>query len=222
MRIAPPAEPDGSMVETIARTVHHHLAMQAQDVGSGMWSVGVRTGATRADVEAAIEARQVTRSWPMRGTLHLMATQDVRWMCRLLNERMVATSGGSSRPRGSPRRSSAAPVTSSSGALAGGVALSRPARDRDPRGERRRPERAAGLPPRRPVLPGGAAVPGPGRGPPADVRAHRRVGAALVGAEPRGGDGRARHPLRRQPRTGDRARPGRLVQPERSPSPARP
>ena len=91
MRIAPPAEPDGSMVDTIARTVHHHLAMQAQDVGSGMWSVGVRTGATRADVEAAIEARLVTRSWPMRGTLHLMATQDVRWMCRLLNERMVAT-----------------------------------------------------------------------------------------------------------------------------------
>ena len=46
MRIAPPAERDGSMVETITRTVHHHLAMQAQDVGSGMWSVGVRTGAT--------------------------------------------------------------------------------------------------------------------------------------------------------------------------------
>src|SRR6478672_881752 len=102
MRIAPAAEPDGS-------TVDHHLAMQAQDVGSGMWSVGVRTGATRADVEAAIEARLVTRSWPMRGTLHLVATQDVRWMCRLLNERMVATQ----------RR-----VVE---ALTGGVALSRPA-----------------------------------------------------------------------------------------------
>lgn len=91
MRIAPPAEPHASMLETIAQTVHHHLAMQAQDVSSGMWSVGVRTGATRTDVEAAIEARLVTRSWPMRGTLHLMATQDVRWMCQLLNERMVVT-----------------------------------------------------------------------------------------------------------------------------------
>jgi hypothetical protein len=91
MRIAPPAEAHGSMLDTITRTVHHHLAMQAQDVSSGMWSVGVRTGATRAEVEAAIKARLITRSWPMRGTLHLMATQDVRWMCRLLNDRMVVT-----------------------------------------------------------------------------------------------------------------------------------
>jgi hypothetical protein len=93
MRIALPAgsaSPGDAMVDTIARTVHHHLAMQAQDLASGLWSVGVRTGAERADVEAAIEARLVTRSWPMRGTLHLMATQDVRWMCRLLNQRMVA------------------------------------------------------------------------------------------------------------------------------------
>src|SRR6478672_4002636 len=178
MRIAPAAEPDGS-------TVDHHLAMQAQDVGSGMWSVGVRTGATRADVEAAIEARLVTRSWPMRGTLHLVATQDVRWMCRLLNERMVATQ----------RR-----VFEAEGLTEAVVD-----RDRAARGQRGRPERPTGLPPGRPVLSGGSALSGPGRGPSADLRAHRRVGAAVVGAGPRGGDGRPRHPLRRQPRTGDRA-----------------
>ncbi|HYQ33024.1 MAG TPA: winged helix DNA-binding domain-containing protein [Lapillicoccus sp.] len=127
MRIAPAAEPDGSIVDTIARTVHHHLAMQAQDVGSGMWSVGVRTGATRADVEAGIEARLVTRSWPMRGTLHLMATQDVRWMCRLLNERMVATQRRVFEAEGLTE----AVVDRARGvlveALTGGVPLSRPA-----------------------------------------------------------------------------------------------
>jgi winged helix DNA-binding protein len=97
MWIAPPAQPQAGpeegpqpVLDTIARTVHHHLAMQAQDLSSGLWSVGMRTGATRSEVEAAIEARLVTRSWPMRGTLHLMATSDVRWMCRLLNERMLA------------------------------------------------------------------------------------------------------------------------------------
>jgi hypothetical protein len=97
MWIAPPAQPQAGpeegpqpVLDTIARTVHHHLAMQAQDLSSGLWSVGMRTGATRSEVEAAIEARLVTRSWPMRGTLHLMATSDVRWMCRLLNGRMIA------------------------------------------------------------------------------------------------------------------------------------
>ncbi len=96
MGIAPPAPTrttaDGTpepAVDPIARTVGHHLAMQAQDLSSGLWSVGVRTGATRLEVEAAVEARRVTRSWPMRGTLHLMATQDVRWMCRLLAAEMT-------------------------------------------------------------------------------------------------------------------------------------
>jgi hypothetical protein len=126
MRIAPLAEPAGSMVETIARTVHHHLAMQAQDVGSGMWSVGVRTGATRADVEAAIAARRVTRSWPMRGTLHLMATEDVRWMCRLLNERVVATSRRVFEAEGLTEAVVGRAREVLVGALAGGVALSRP------------------------------------------------------------------------------------------------
>ena len=96
MWIAPPAvrrvgvdgTPESSS-DTIARTVHHHLALQAQDAAGSLWSVGVRTGATRAEVEAAVTARLVTRSWPMRGTLHLLATEDVRWMCRLLAAEMT-------------------------------------------------------------------------------------------------------------------------------------
>jgi hypothetical protein len=130
MRIAPPAEPaeaGAAITETIARTVHHHLAMQAQDVGSGMWSVGVRTGATRADVEAAIEARLVTRSWPMRGTLHLMATQDVRWMCRLLNERVVATTRRVFEAEGLTDAIVGRARDILVEALTGGAALSRPA-----------------------------------------------------------------------------------------------
>ena len=90
-------------------------------------------------------------------------------------------------------------------ALTGGVALSRPAAIAllegdgvDPSG--RRAYHLVGR-----FCQEGSALSGPGRGPSADLRAHRRVGAAVVGAGPRGGDGRPRHPLRRQPRTGDRA-----------------
>ncbi|MEP6630475.1 MAG: crosslink repair DNA glycosylase YcaQ family protein, partial [Lapillicoccus sp.] len=71
MRILPAVE-DGAGTppgDRIAKTVGHHLAMQAQDLASGLWSVGVRTGATRAQVETAVADRLVTRSWPMRGTL---------------------------------------------------------------------------------------------------------------------------------------------------------
>lgn len=83
MRIHPT---DHRGAAAIADTVRSSLAMQAQDLASGYWSIGVRTGASLADVKAAVDARLITRTWPMRGTLHLLATEDVRWMCRLLND----------------------------------------------------------------------------------------------------------------------------------------
>lgn len=124
MRIDPP---DDRGAGGIAETVRAHLAMQAQDAASGLWSVGVRTGATRAEVEQAVMDRQITRSWPMRGTLHLMATEDVRWMCRLLNppdsnahRARWAQLGLTDTDLGTARDA----LTS---ALVGGAALSRPA-----------------------------------------------------------------------------------------------
>ena len=133
MRIAPAAPrevgADGALAPvavTIVRTVGHHLAMQAQDAASGMWSVGVRTGATRVDVETAAQARLITRSWPMRGTLHLMATQDVRWMCRLLAAEMT----GAERSRHAQLELTPATLHHArevlTRALRGGVAVPRP------------------------------------------------------------------------------------------------
>ncbi|MEO3938650.1 winged helix DNA-binding domain-containing protein [Dermatophilaceae bacterium Soc4.6] len=71
----------------VARVVGGHLAMQAQDLPGALWSVGVRTGATHAQVLAAWGAHAVTRSWPMRGTLHLVASRDLAWTCALLTTR---------------------------------------------------------------------------------------------------------------------------------------
>ena len=56
-------------------------AMQAQDLLGAKWAVGLRAGGcTDADVERALADKQMVRSWPMRGTLHFVAPEDLRWM----------------------------------------------------------------------------------------------------------------------------------------------
>lgn len=50
-----------------------------------LWSLGLRSGRTLSEVEAAIARREVVRTWPMRGTLHWVPGEDARWMCRLLS-----------------------------------------------------------------------------------------------------------------------------------------
>lgn len=76
---------------TVADTVCHLCAMQAQDYHASLWAVGLRTqGATVGDVEAALARGDIVRTWPMRGTLHLVAAEDVRWMLALMASRVQA------------------------------------------------------------------------------------------------------------------------------------
>lgn len=66
-------------------------AMQAQDYSSSLWAIGLRSpGATEQSVEQAVVERKIVRTWPMRGTLHFVAADDVRWMLRLLTPRVIA------------------------------------------------------------------------------------------------------------------------------------
>jgi len=66
------------------------LAMQGQDFPSVKWSIGIRVpGSTDADVEAAFSAGTIVRSWPIRGTLHVTAAEDLPWMLELLGARIV-------------------------------------------------------------------------------------------------------------------------------------
>ena len=56
-------------------------AVQAQDYFGAVWAVGQRTRhGTQATIEAAINEGRIVRSWPMRGTIHLMRAHDVHWM----------------------------------------------------------------------------------------------------------------------------------------------
>lgn len=67
------------------------LAVQAQDYLGSLWAIGARMkAAVEADVERAVDERRIVRCWPMRGTLHFVAAEDVRWLLDLLAPRVLA------------------------------------------------------------------------------------------------------------------------------------
>jgi hypothetical protein len=102
-------------------------AVQAQDYAGGLWGVGLRTAkALEADVEQAIADRSIVRTWPMRGTLHLVPARDVRWMLRHLASRVLTRSAGRHRALGLDDAVFARSRTLLSRALAGGKRLTRP------------------------------------------------------------------------------------------------
>jgi hypothetical protein len=76
----------GNPSDVVARLV----AMQAQDYGGALWSIGLRLpGSTVQQIEQAIADRAIVRTWPMRRTLHFVAASDIRWMLRLLAPRAI-------------------------------------------------------------------------------------------------------------------------------------
>jgi hypothetical protein len=66
-------------------------AMQAQDYLAALWAVGLRMKkAVEADIERALAEKKIVRSWPLRGTLHFVAAEDLKWMLELLAPRVIA------------------------------------------------------------------------------------------------------------------------------------
>jgi hypothetical protein len=66
-------------------------AVQAQDLASAEWSFGLRLkDSSVQDIDAAIERREVLRTWPMRGTLHFVPTEDAAWMLELTGKKALA------------------------------------------------------------------------------------------------------------------------------------
>src|SRR5262245_33175635 len=76
-------------------------AVQAQDFAGSLYAIGLRMpDATEAGVERAIADKSVVRSWLMRGTIHIMPTEDARWMLELLAPRQNARSANIYRKAG--------------------------------------------------------------------------------------------------------------------------
>jgi hypothetical protein len=82
---------------------------------------------TEAGVKAAIAAREIVRSWPMRGTLHFVPAEDLRWMQRLLVPRITAGLGWRDRQLGLDAASYDQAAEILGRALEGGRRLTRPA-----------------------------------------------------------------------------------------------
>jgi hypothetical protein len=77
----------------LAERLHHPAAVvresagiQAQDPAAAALSIRVRSaGLDRAAVERAlVEERSIVRLWAMRGTIHLVPSEDARWLVELL------------------------------------------------------------------------------------------------------------------------------------------
>lgn len=76
-------------------------AVQAQDYPGALWALGLRLpGSVEALVERAVADRSIVRTWPLRGTLHFVAAEDVRWMLGLLGARTIKRAAGRYRQLG--------------------------------------------------------------------------------------------------------------------------
>ena len=76
----------------VADVVAAVVGVQAQLASAGNLSVRVRGGGPTAEAveRARVEERSIIRAWAMRGTLHVVATEDYGWVVGLLGPVAVA------------------------------------------------------------------------------------------------------------------------------------
>ncbi|MCC2594408.1 winged helix DNA-binding domain-containing protein [Tessaracoccus sp. OS52] len=72
-------QPYGSPGEAVAA----HGAMQGQDLPGVVASAALRSGSEASAVTAAMDAGEIVRGYPMRGTVFLMPATDATWMGEL-------------------------------------------------------------------------------------------------------------------------------------------
>jgi hypothetical protein len=106
-----------------ARLVHHALvvpdaglgaaarrltATQAQEFWAGRWARHPHGGeVTLTDVDDAFARGVLVRSWTQRGTLHIVAAEDLAWILELTRERQRQAAGCTVRSASKPTTSCA-------------------------------------------------------------------------------------------------------------------
>ncbi len=82
----------GERAGDVATAVRRMVALQAQSTPAARLAVRSRTtGLTRDDVDRACSEAVVVRTWAMRGTLHMIAADDVRWIIAVLGPHFART-----------------------------------------------------------------------------------------------------------------------------------
>lgn len=106
--------------------VRWHLAMQAQDYGPAMWSIGQRSNGLReADVDRALTEGTIVRTHVLRPTWHFVARDDVRWLLALSGPRVQQGNAGRLGQLGLDARTLARAEEVVASALEGGNRLTR-------------------------------------------------------------------------------------------------
>ncbi|TME06228.1 MAG: winged helix DNA-binding domain-containing protein [Chloroflexi bacterium] len=79
-------------ITDVAQVVKDLCGIQAQDASAAALAIRVRsTGLLNDDVERArVQERSVIRTWGQRGTLHLLATEDLDWLLPLFSPVFIA------------------------------------------------------------------------------------------------------------------------------------
>lgn len=71
----------GERAASVVDAVRKVVALQGQDLRANRLAVRVRTtGLTSEDVDLAVRRGDVVRTWALRGTLHMVAATDLRWV----------------------------------------------------------------------------------------------------------------------------------------------
>lgn len=111
---------------TIAETVAHFGAVQAQEYESAKWALGLRTsGATAASVEEAVARGEILRTHVLRPTWHFVHPADIVWMLELTAPRIRAAMAYVDRQHGIDAKTRARSTTAIARALEGGRHLTR-------------------------------------------------------------------------------------------------
>lgn len=116
----------GSGFRSVPAAVRWMTAMQAQDLQSALWAVGQRVPGSRVgDVRSALDRGEIVRSWPMRGTLHLLAPEDLKWMLAITSDRLIRSMAGRHRELGITPADVDAAAGTARQLVSGGAAASR-------------------------------------------------------------------------------------------------